>query len=148
LLGVTNAYHGVPCIGVSVVISCLPTPVLEATPVDDIRGFGLRWKISCQCCLDEEIPEPKVGVTEEEFLNLLPKATKETVILRDSPVLEDSTGEEVTKTIMVHVVPVDPVMSSATASQFKFLSFDGAEHRGYEVIIPNMPHNSCQQRRD
>jgi hypothetical protein len=29
-------------------------------------------------------------VTEEEFFNLLPKATKETVILRDCPVLDDS----------------------------------------------------------
>jgi hypothetical protein len=39
---------------------------------------------------------------------------------------------------MVPVVTVDPVVSTATASQFKFRSFDGAEHRGYEVIIPNM----------
>jgi hypothetical protein len=76
-------------------------PVLEASPVDDTRGFGLRWKTSCPCCFDEEIPEPKVGVTEEEFAKLRPQVTKETVILRDCRVRDDSTGEEVTKTIMV-----------------------------------------------
>jgi hypothetical protein len=110
-------------------------PVLEASPVDDIRGFGLRWKTSCPCCFDEEIPEPKVGVTEEEFAMLRPKVTKETIILRDCQVLDDSTGEEVTKTIsMVHVVTVEPVVSTATASLFKFRSSDGAEHRGPTIV--------------
>jgi hypothetical protein len=45
----------------------------------------------------------------------------------------------VAKTIMVHVVTVEPVVSTTTASLFKFRSSDGAEHRGYEVITPKMP---------
>jgi hypothetical protein len=113
--------------------------VLEALPVDNSRGFVLRWKTSCPCCFNELIPEPNDGVTEEEFANLTPKVTKETVILRDCPVLDDTTGQEVRKTIMVHVVTVKPVVSTATASKFKFRSSDGDEHRGYEVIIPPMP---------
>jgi hypothetical protein len=84
------------------------------------------------------IPESKAGVTEDEFANLRPKkVTTETVILRDCPVLDDRTGEEVTKTSMVHDVTVEPVQSTATATQFKFRSFVGDEHRGYEEdIIP------------
>jgi hypothetical protein len=113
--------------------------VLEASPVGNTRGFVLRWKTSCPCCFNELIPEPKVGVTEEEFANLAPEVTKETVILRDCPVLDDSTGEEVRKTIMVHVVTVKPVVSTATAFKFKFRSCDGDEHRGYKVVIPPMP---------
>jgi hypothetical protein len=64
----------------------------------------------------------------------------ETVILRDCPVLDERTGEEVTKTSMVRDVTVERVLSTATATQFKFRSSDGDEHRGYEgVIIPTMP---------
>jgi hypothetical protein len=40
---------------------------------------------------------------------------------------------------MVHVVTVEPVITTATALEFKFRSSDGAEHRGYEVIIPKRP---------
>jgi hypothetical protein len=114
-------------------------PVLEVLPLDDTRGFGLRWKTSCPCCFYEMIPEPKVGLIEEKFANLRHKVTKETVILRDCPALDKSTGEEVTKTIMVHVVTVEPVVSTATASQFRLRSSDENEHRGYEVAIPKMP---------
>lgn len=64
---------------------------------------------------------------------------QETVILQDCPVLDESTGEEeVAKTTMVHVATVEPVVSTATASQFEFRSSGRDEHRGYEVIIPKM----------
>jgi hypothetical protein len=103
------------------------------------RGYYLRWKSSCPCCFDTKFPEPTLAITQEEFANVRPKFTKATVILRDCPVLDDSTGEDITKTIMVHVITVEPVVSTATASHFKFRSSDGDDHRGYEVIIPTMP---------
>jgi hypothetical protein len=110
--------------------------VLEVLPLEDPRGFSLHWKTSCPCCFDDKITEPEVAVPEEEFASLRPMVTRQTVVLRDCPILDDCTGEEVKKTIMVHVVTVQPVVSTATASKFKFRSCDGDEHRGYEIISP------------
>jgi hypothetical protein len=101
-----------------------------------IREISLQS--SCPCCFDTKFPEPTLAITQEEFANVRPKFTKDTVILRDCPLLDDSTGEDITKTIMVHVITVEPVVSTATASHFKFRSSDGDDHRGYEVIIPTM----------
>jgi hypothetical protein len=70
-------------------------PVLEAySPVDDARGFGLRWKTSCPCCLDEirRFPNRKLDLPKEEFAKLRLEVTKKSVILRDCTVLDESTG--------------------------------------------------------
>jgi hypothetical protein len=115
--------------------------VLEVLPVEDSRrGFFLRWKTSCPCCFDDKITEPEVAVPVEEFANLCPMVTRQTVVLRNCPVFDDCTGEEVKKTTMVHVVTVKPVVTTATASKFKFRSSDGDEHRGYEIIAPLTPN--------
>jgi hypothetical protein len=94
------------------------------------------------------IKEPEDGGTKDEYSVLCPNITHETVTLRDCPVLDDSTGEEVKKTIMVHVVTVKPVVSNATALRFKYRSSDGHEHRGYETFIPKIPTVSNEDEVD
>jgi hypothetical protein len=103
------------------------------------RGFNLKWTKGCPSCYDQSIKDPVAGVVEAEFKKVLPKFTREKVVLVDCPVLDDSTGRVVKKNILVDVITVMPVVSDATASHFKFRSSDGDEHVGYEVFIPTMP---------
>ena len=115
-------------------------PVIEAISKDGdgMRGFCLRWKKSCPCCYNETIPEP-AEVTDEEFGDCRPNVTQEIVMLPDTLILDDRTGEELVKNIMVIVVTAEAVVSNATASQFKSRSSDSAEHRHYETIVPKIP---------
>jgi hypothetical protein len=112
--------------------------VLEVSSVQEGERLLLRWKTRCPCCFDMKVLEPE-WVIDDDFADAKPKVIREKVVLPDCLVLDDSTGAEVTKTILVHICTVTPVVSNEIASQFKFCSPDGAQHVGYELIIPEMP---------
>jgi hypothetical protein len=102
--------------------------VPEVSPFEEGGRYFLCWKTRCPCCFEMKVPEPEWEI-KEDFADVRPKVGRERVVLSDFPVLDDSTGEECTKTILVRICTVAPVVSSETASQFKFCSPDGVLHR-------------------
>jgi hypothetical protein len=102
-------------------------------------GIGLCWKTSCPCCFDKKVPEPKCVFPTNDFADVRPKFREQTVTLKDCKVLDNCTGDVVSRTVKIYITTVHPVVTPEVAAQFKFLSSDTQEHRGYLVILPEKP---------
>jgi hypothetical protein len=113
-------------------------PVLEVTPqAEDRRGFILTWKHDCPCCFDVKIEEPE-RLREEDFALVKPHVTRETVLLEQCRMLDNSTGREVLKTIKLNIITSRLWSRQKLPIKFKYRTADGPDHVGYEVITTPM----------
>jgi hypothetical protein len=114
--------------------------VLETIPrlstvVDPSYVFSGSWYALAALCEFKD-PPPALGPS---FVSLKPLVKQESIILHDCPVLDDITGEEMTKTIHLEVISCDPIISSTKAEAFKFWAADEDEHVNYIAMPTCVP---------
>jgi hypothetical protein len=97
--------------------------------------FCIQWESECPSCFECQFKDPPPA-HGHSFSCMKPLVCRESIVLKDCPVLDDETGVEISKTIHIEVISCDPLISSADAEAFKFRAADEQEHCNYETFVP------------
>lgn len=100
-----------------------------------LNKFCIAWDSGCPSCFDFKFEDPPSAIGSR-FSSLDPQVNRMSIVLSDCVVLDDVTGEEITKTIHLEVISCAPLISSAGAEAFKFRAADESEHMKYMTFVP------------